>query len=246
MGPTRLVCGGCGTEVPAETPFAWACPAQRPGDDTDHVLRRVLDPSVIEAKGADAEPAANPFVRYRRRFHSYHVARAAGWGDQRYVELVEELDAAVAEVDGGGFRVTPLVRAPALDAELGLAGGIWIKDETGNVSGSHKARHLMGVMLALRVAESTGAADPETPLAIASCGNAALAAAVVARAARRRLLVFVPPSAEPAVVERLRALQAEIEVCERQAGESGDPTAVSYTHLTLPTTLPRCRSRWSP
>ena len=22
--------------------------------------------------------------------------------------------------------------------------------------------------------------------------------------------------------------------------------AVSYTHLTLPTTLPRCRSRWSP
>ena len=25
-----------------------------------------------------------------------------------------------------------------------------------------------------------------------------------------------------------------------------DITAVSYTHLTLPTTLPRCRSRWSP
>ena len=27
---------------------------------------------------------------------------------------------------------------------------------------------------------------------------------------------------------------------------SGRPTAVSYTHLTLPTTSRRCRSRWSP
>ncbi len=61
--------------------------------------------------------------------------------------------------------------------------GVWVKDETGNVSGSHKARHLMGVMLAPAVAESLGQADPAAPLAIASCGNAALAAAVVARAA---------------------------------------------------------------
>ena len=42
------------------------------------------------------------------------------------------------------------------------------------------------------------------PLAIASCGNAALAAAVVARAADRRLRVFIPPDADPAVVARLR------------------------------------------
>ena len=37
----------------------------------------------------------------------------------------------------------------------------------------------------------------------------------------------------------------------RQIGETGRTVApalypVSYTHLTLPTTLPRCRSRWSP
>jgi threonine synthase len=82
----------------------------------------------------------------------------------------------------------------------------------------------MGVMLGLRVAEGLGLADPDAPLAIASCGNAALAAAVVARAAHRRLLVFVPPSAEPAVVEQLRSLHADIEVCERLAGQAGDPT----------------------
>jgi threonine synthase len=196
-----------------------------PGDDTDHVLRRVLDAG-LAFEDEDTPLAGNPFLRYRRRFHSYHVARAAGWSDERYVALVEELDAAVAEVDGTGFRTTPLVRSPALDAELGLPRGVWVEDETGNVSGSHKARHLMGVMLSLRVAESMGLADPATPLAIASCGNAALAAAVVARAARRRLLVFVPPTAEPAIIDRLRVLKAEIEVCERQPGESGDPTVV--------------------
>ena len=165
-------------------------------------------------------------MRYRTRLHSWHVARAAGWSDERFVALVRELDEAVAAVDGHGFRATPVVRSPSLDRQLGFSpqGGLWVKDETGNVSGSHKARHLMGVMLGLRVAEDLGLADPAAPLAIASCGNAALAAAVVARAARRRLLVFVPPSAEAPVVERLRSLGAEIEVCERQPGQAGDPT----------------------
>ncbi len=228
LGASRLVCAGCGAQVPLERPVAWVCPKAGTDDDTDHVLRRVLDAAAVAAATAepDEEPSANPFVRYRRRFHSYHVARAAGWSDRRYLDLVCGLDEAIAQVDGRGFRATPIVRSTSLDTELGFThgAGVWVKDETGNVSGSHKARHLMGVMLALNVAEALGQADPDAPLAIASCGNAALAAAVVARAARRRLLVFVPTSAEPAVVDRLRALKAEIEVCQRQAGDPGDPT----------------------
>ena len=220
---TGLVCGGCGAIVPAERPLAMRCPAARPGDDIDHVLRRT-----IKAGAMDARPPAdpNPFVRYRTRFHAYHVARSAGWSDERFVALVHELDEAIAAVDGHGFRATPIVRSPSLDAALSFApgAGVWVKDETGNVSGSHKARHLMGVMLALRVAEALGQADPAAPLAIASCGNAALAAAVVARAAGRRLLVFVPPSAEAPVLERLRSLEAGIEVCQRRPGQAGDPT----------------------
>jgi threonine synthase len=220
---SRLVCAGCGAEVPADRPIAWACPAAKAGDDIDHVLRRVLDLAVV-SREIGSEP--NPFVRYRTRFHAYHVARAAGWPDGRFIDLVNGLDAAIAEVDGGGFCATPIVRSTSLDATLGFepGAGVWVKDETGNVSGSHKARHLAGVMLNLCVATSLGLVDPDAPLAIASCGNAALAAAVVARAARRRLLVFVPPSAEEAVVERLRALKAEIEVCEREPPSAGDPT----------------------
>jgi threonine synthase len=46
----------------------------------------------------------------------------------------------------------------------------------------------------------------------------------VARAAARRLDVFIPPDADPAVVERLQALGAACTVCEREPGVPGDPT----------------------
>lgn len=223
---SRLVCAGCGTEVSGATPIVWSCSAARDSDDIDHVLEVVRDPVATAYRTEDAQPSDDPFERYRDRFHSYQVARGTGWSDERYVDLVRGLNEAIAAVDGNGFRTTPLVRVRELDDRLGFSGGggIRIKDETGNVSGSHKARHLMGVMLALRVAESLGQADPDAPLAIASCGNAALAAAVVARAAERRLQVFVLPTAEASVMERLRELGAELEVCERQPGQVGDPS----------------------
>ena len=94
---SRLVCAGCGAEAPAATPIAWACPAARAGDDIDHVLKRIIEPEAAAGE-PDDEPSPNPFLRYRRRFHSYHVARAAGWSDRRYVDLVSELDDAIAQL----------------------------------------------------------------------------------------------------------------------------------------------------
>jgi threonine synthase len=69
-----------------------------------------------------------------------------------------------------------------------------------------------------------GRAERDRTLAIASCGNAALAAAVVAKAAERPLLVFVPTWAEGSVLERLERLGARIDVCPRVPGVAGDPT----------------------
>jgi threonine synthase len=224
---TGLACAGCGALGPAHHPFTPRCPGRRPGDDIDHVMARGIDLNRLDPP---ADPDPNPFVRYRALFHAYHVARAAGWGDTRYVDLVRELDDAVARVDGHGFRITPLVRVPAIAhaAGLGPRGTAWVKDETGNVAGSHKARHLFGILLELRVAEAVAGGDPGRPLAIASCGNAALAAAVVARAAERELRVFVPGSADAATVGRLRELGAVVVVCPRRPGEAGDP---SYLRL---------------
>ena len=224
---TALACAGCGALAPAHHPFTPRCPSRRPGDDIDHVMVRAIDLARLDVP---SDPAPNPFVRYRALFHAYHVARAAGWADSRYVDLVGELDDAVAAVEGHGFRVTPLLLAPALGraAGLGPEGTAWVKDETGNVGGSHKARHLFGILLELRVAEALGEADPAAPLAIASCGNAALAAAVVARAADRELRVFVPEGADPAVLARPADLGAAVVVCPRRPGEAGDPS-----HLRL-------------
>ncbi|MGO9150700.1 MAG: pyridoxal-phosphate dependent enzyme [Acidimicrobiales bacterium] len=218
---SSIVCGGCGSVIDASEPYPFRCP--RSGDHGDHVLRRVLDVSRLAFPLEVSE--SNPFIRWRGLFHAYHLATAHGVSDKTYVELVRDLDREVARVDGHGFVVTPFAVAPALAGPLETSASIWVKDETGNVAGSHKARHMFGLLVHLEVVGLLGMTEgPLPPLAIASCGNAALAAAVVAAAGRRRLLVFVPTDAEPAVLERLRVLGAEITECPRQDGVAGDPT----------------------
>jgi threonine synthase len=217
--PIGFGCSGCGWTLPDDEPIRFQCPNARPGDDIDHALARRIEPARLHFP-ADGEP--NPFVRYRSLLAGYHRALAAGWSDGDVVALVTRLNRRVGHVDGHGFAATPLGEAPAIAGELGI-GQAWVKDETGNVSGSHKARHLFGTLLELELAGDSGPTSA-FPLAIASCGNAALAAAVVARAAERPLRVFIPPHAEPSVVERLLALEAEVVVCERRPGEAGDPT----------------------
>ena len=226
---SALVCAGCGASPAQDDPYPFRCPNAGADDDTDHVLRRLLDFSAVDFPAANAANAAtNPYLHYRRLFHAYHLARAGGIDDDEYCALVARLDGEVAKVDGRGFLVTPFARADALSEQLGFApdGGVWVKDETGNVSGSHKARHLFGLLVHLEVIERLGRADPANRpnLAIASCGNAALAAAVVAAAGRRVLDVFVPVDADPVVVARLKELDARLTVCPREPGVPGDPT----------------------
>ncbi len=228
---TRLVCSACGAVPEADDPYPFRCPRAGGDGDVDHVLVRELDLEAVRGEGGLgemlADPEPNSFIRFRRLLHAWNTARDRGLADREWVEMVRDLDGRVASVDGHGFRTTPYAAAPALAGALDLEPqALWVKDETGNVSGSHKGRHLMGLMVWLATARRIGLLDParsEPPLAIASCGNAALAAAVVARAAERPLEVYVPPDADPAVVERLAALEAEIVPCPRRTGEAGDP-----------------------
>src|SRR5262249_42696460 len=77
----------------------------------------------------------------------------------------------------------------------------------------------------LEVVDRMGFANSrDRRLAIASCGNAALAAAVVARAADRPLDVFVPTWADETILIRLKELGATITTCPREEGVPGDPT----------------------
>ncbi len=170
------------------------------------------------------------FERYADRLEANRLAAASGGA----AAAIGELDAAVAAVEGHGFEPTPFAAAPELAAAAGIGDAeLWVKDETGNVSGSHKARHLFGVALAHRLSDldgSTGGGpngssdrDGGAPYAIASCGNAALAAAVVARAVGRPIDVFVPTWANQAVVDRIVELGGRVVRCERQPGVPGDP-----------------------
>ena len=231
---STICCPVCGHITDPADPYPFRCP--RAGtDDADHLLTRVLDTAVVRFPPAPtpvSNPAApvsdtNPFLLYRTLMHSYHVATARGLPDGAYRDLVASLDAAVAAVDGHGFRATPFFRSPGLSDALGFdpKGGVWVKDETGNVSGSHKGRHLIGVLIHLAVMERCGLTDPAARrgLAIASCGNAALAAAVVARAGGWRLTIFVPPDAQASVVRQLHDLGAKVIACPREPGTPGDP-----------------------
>ncbi len=219
------MCFGCGATPDELEPYPFRCPNADVGD-VDHVLVRRLEAGRVSFP-AVASRAESPFVTFRGLLHSSHRARANGMEDDEFVELVTVLDDEVAGVAGIGFRPTPFERNACLSDRLrfSAAGGVWVKDETGNVSGSHKGRHLMGVMLHLVLAEQLGLADAgaRPDLAIASCGNAALAAAVIARAAARRLRVFVPEGADPVVLSGLRELGADVVACPRTPGVPGDP-----------------------
>ena len=229
---STLVCAGCGWTAPPLEQNRYPFRCLRAGsDDADHVVTRKLDSGRVEWRNGD-DP--NPFIRHRELFHAWHTARRRGLSDETYVDLVRQLDAAITAVDGRGFRTTPFGPQAALGERLGIE--LWVKDETGNVGASHKARHLMGILLYLQVAEG----HERPPLAIASCGNAAIAAAVLARSVERRLRVFVPTDAEPAVLERLQALGAEITSCPRVSGATGDPCVHRFHEALAEGALPFC------
>ena len=173
----------------------------------------------------------NPFLRYRDRLDSYEAVRSGELSDQQFVDIVEGLDAAVAEIEGHGFVETPVLSGAPIAEAAGIEVDLWIKAEPTNVGGSHKARHLFGVALAMLVDEALGAPLVDR-FAIASCGNAALGAGVVAAAMHRRLDVFVPEWADESVTARLEDLGAAVNRCSRRPDEAGDPAFLRFREAT--------------
>ena len=218
-------CAVCGAEVDIATPLSWVCP-NATVLDRHHALQLVQ--GIAPLRGSD-DP--NPFVAFRPYLAWDSFAAAHGMTEAERSALVRQVDADIATIAGVGFHVTPLERADALSDELGfgIKGGVWVKDETGQVAGSHKARHLFTILLHLLTAESMGlapwtSAAGRPRLAIASCGNAAYAAATLAAAVAWPIRVFVPLDADPVVVAGLVDLCADIVVCVRRSSDPpGDP-----------------------
>ncbi len=233
----RFRCHGCGASINAARALPFRCPNAAERDDIDHVL-------VAEQANADLPDSSrqNPFLRYRSLLSPYRLARTAALSDAAWSEIVGELQDALIKVDGRGFQFTPMMKQQPLAKALNAVAPLWVKDETRNVGGSHKARHLMGVLLYLRVLEATklpaGDGVRARRLAIASCGNAALAAAVLARAADWPLDVFIPVDAKPGVLRQLGELGAGVTVCERRPNEVGDPCVLRFREAVARGAIP--------
>jgi threonine dehydratase len=228
----------CAAEYDVAEPLRWQC--ANVGDGGHHVLGLVGDRTPWSPAAGD-----EPFVAFDRSLAWAAFADAHGVSADRRAALVAALDARLREVGDVGFHRTPLRRADSLSAHLGFSddGGVWVKDDTGNVSGSHKARHLATILLHLQTVElvrlQPWSTDARPPLAIASCGNAAVAAATLAAAARWPVHVFVPPDADTTVLARLRALHAVVHESPRRADDPpGDPCILRFREAVAAGAIP--------
>jgi threonine synthase len=231
-----LRCAGCATtvdplDVGAPSPFR--CPNVDRAKNVDHVL--AWDPVVAGVSMWPNEVSTNPFLRYRTLHHSYHLHLGAGGTDAEYVRIVERLDEALVKHGGPGFTAAPLAPMGVFESTTGF--DTWFRDDTNGVAGSHKARHLMAILLHLEVRK----VPLRVPLAIASCGNAAIAAATLARAAGRTVQVFVPSWTKAVSLDKLKALGARVVVCPRLDDDPpGDPCMHRFREALAKGALPFC------
>ncbi len=218
-----LKCPACRRDFPVR-PGLFACPHARPGEE--HTLVRELG----------AQPGLGSRLRSawsgggRRTFEVFGELLSAQrlLGPAGYGEMVGALSARLEELEGRCFEATPLVDAPALARALGSTGPLWIKNETGNIAGSHKGRHLMATLLYLEALRALDGQGAKKVLAIYSCGNAALAAAAVARAGGYELHAFVPAEVDPVVARLLAERGAFVEKIARAATGAGDPCYLAF------------------
>ena len=237
---TGMQCSVCNAIVDIKTPLSFVCPNSSP-TDRHHVLRFISD--VVPFRPFDD---ANPFLAFRHYLAVDAFGASNGLSDGERESIIRELNEKVSRVAGTGFTKTPLSRADGLSKALGFSdeGGIWIKDETHHVAGSQKARHLFTELIHLVMAERAGVApwkseSERPPLAISSCGNAAIAASTLAAAVNWPILVFVPTFASPRVLEMLNERRATVTVCERQASDPpGDPCVYRFREAVMKGALP--------
>ena len=225
MNVTGWRCAACSAELPVSTPLPFRCPKASP-DDPRHVLQIVHDVEPVKLGDSDSI-----FVAADLHLAWAAYANAHGMSADDRAALIGELNAAIEAVDGATFVVTPFERSAVLSDDLGMAaqGGVWVKDETGGVGGSQKARFLFSILLHLRAAERLGHLTERPPLAIASCGNAALAAATLAKAADWPIDVYVPTWMSNGFGDRLDALGARVHRSERRDDDPpGDPAMLRF------------------
>jgi threonine synthase len=218
-----LKCPSCRRDYEIETGI-FSCPDSRPREE--HTLRRVLPSGPEVSDGIQTSWAAGSRQTFDVLRHSISAYRLLG--HDRYHRVLERVAEQLLRMEDRDFKVTPLTEEPALASALGRTGRLWVKDETGNVTGSHKGRHLMATLLYLEALRKLKGESIKKVLAIYSCGNAALGASAVARAGGYELHAFVPEDVDPTVTAMLMERRVLVERIPRSTTGAGDPCYLAF------------------
>jgi threonine synthase len=218
-----LYCPLCKDTYPARTGI-FSCPERRPSEE--HTLQRILDSGARKAesiRNSWKQGSPRTFERLRPLLSASHLL-----DHDRYRRILHPISDRLQRKEGRDFDVTPLTEESRLASALGRTGRLWVKNETGNVTGSHKGRHLMATLLYLEALRELRGETARKILAIYSCGNAALGAAAVARAGGYELHAFVPEDVDPAVAAMLSERGALVEKIPRAGTGEGDPCYLAF------------------
>ena len=115
-----------------------------------------------------------------------------------------------------GEGMTPLIELPHLAKETGVR-RLWVKDEGQNPTGSFKAR---GLCMAVTRAKALGLPGVCVPTA----GNAGIALAAYAAAARMPARIYAPATTPPPILGSIRAYGAQLELVDGHIGDAGKAT----------------------
>jgi threonine synthase len=207
----------------------WGCP--RAEEDSgitkkEHILQKRIS-GYLERKpdaGPLSEKRIEPYSLWQELLTSRYILSESEYGD-----LLSRLQQQLIVFEGGGFYETPLLEERKIAAAAGLEWGrLWIKDETHNITGSHKGRHLFATLLYLEALRFGKKQSEKNILAIYSCGNAALAASAVARAGGYELHAFVPQDVSRVVERMLAERGAVVEKIARSSVGLGDPCYLAF------------------
>lgn len=115
-----------------------------------------------------------------------------------------------------GEGTTPLLELPHLAEAIGVR-RLWIKDEGRNPTASFKARGLC-----MAVTRAKALALPG--LCVPTAGNAGIALAAYAAAARMPARIYAPATTPPPILGSIRAFGAQLELVDGHIGDAGKAT----------------------
>jgi threonine dehydratase len=125
-----------------------------------------------------------------------------------------------------GMRINGYVRRTPLLQVATPTGALWLKCEFLQHTGVFKARGAFNRLLAAR---DRGELDPSAGVVIASGGNAGLANAYAAATVGVKATVFVPETAPPVKIERIREYGADVRQVGSEYAEASE-AAIEYAN----------------